>query len=152
MHQIASLHRILYVEREHESFDDIKPIAPPAYFFNRVINRINTEKELVASKRKAAYFSIALAGSATLFSVTLLSLGGSLIESEVLKLLSVFVSDPGASLANWQDSGLFFLESLPVAHLALFLVALLAVLQSLKYVAKYTSNIFSLSKPLKIVN
>lgn len=140
------------MEREHESFDDIKPVAPPAYLFNRVVNRINTEKEITSSKRKAAYFSIALAGSVTLFGVALLALEGSLIESEILKLLSVFVSDPGASLANWQNFSIFFLESFPVVHLALFFAALFAVLQSLKYFAKYTSNIFSLSRPFKIMN
>ena len=152
MHQSASLYRILSMEREHGSFDDIKPVTPPTYLLNRVIKRINTERELAAVKRKVAYFSITLTGSIVVFSMTLLSLEGSLIESEILKLFSVFVSDPGASLANWQDSTLFFLESLPVAHLAIFFAALLAVLQSLKYVAKYTNNIFSLSKPLKIVN
>ena len=140
------------MEREHGSFDDIKPATPPTYLFNRVIKRINTERELATTRRKAAYFSIALTGSIALFSIALFSLEGSLIESEILKLLSVFVSDPGASLVNWQDSSLFFLESLPVAHLVMFFATLLAVLQSLKYVAKYISNIFSLSKPLKIVN
>ena len=135
-----------------ESWDVTEPATPPAYLLGKIVARISTEKEIAAAKRKAAYFSLALTGSVAVFSAALFSLWGSLIESEIIKLFSVFVSDPGASFANWQDSALFLLESLPVAHLAIFLVALLAVLHSLKYLAKYTSNAFSLSRSVKTIN
>ena len=139
------------MEQYQESFESIKPITPPPYLFHRIFERINREKELGVAKRKAAYFSIALTGSVALFSAAIFSLWGSLIESEILKLVSVFVSDPGSSFMSWQESTLFLLESLPVVHLIVFLVTFLAALQSLKYVVKYTNNIFLLSKPLRAI-
>ena len=140
------------MEQGHESFRDITPITPPVYLFDKVIKRINSERELAVVRKKAVYFSLALIGSLVLFLAAFISLSGTLIQSEILKLLSVFVSDPGASLANWRNFGLFLLEALPVVHLALFFAALLAVLQSLKYVVKNLTNIFLLSKPFNVIN
>ncbi len=140
------------MERGQGSFDEVKPATPPAYLWERIIGCLNAEKKLVVAKRKAACFFVALAGSIALFLAALFSLWGSIIESDALRVLSVFVSAPAASFVNWQDTGFFFLESLPAAHLAIFLTALLAVLQSLKYVARYVSNTISLSKLLKAAN
>ncbi len=133
-------------ERENESFEEAKSVVPPAYLFGRIMSRIGIEKKLTASRKKTAYFSFALAVSIAAFMGALFALKGALIESEVSKLISVIVSDPGTAAADWQDFVFFLLESLPVAYIAMFLGSLFALLESLKYMAKYAGDTFSFSK------
>jgi len=137
-------------EREDEFFDYyIEPATPPPCLFGRIVSRIRTEKKIAASRKKAAYFTFAFAGSIAAFIGAAFALEGALIESELLKLLSVIFSDPGTAIANWQDFSFFFLELLPVAYIVLFLTSLFALLESLKYVVKYFSGTLSLSKLIK---
>jgi hypothetical protein len=138
------------IEREHEgSFEGPESVKPPALLFERIMKRIGVEKKIAASKRKAAYFTIALACSAAALFAAFFSLEGALIQSEILKLLSVIAMDPGTAAANWQNFGLFFLESFPVAYAAIFLFALFILLESLTYIARNTSELFSLARSVK---
>lgn len=130
------------MERKYRDFDGVRPVAPPAYLFDQIVQCLNIKKEIAAVKRKIVCFSIGLVGSMGLFFTALIFFGESLIDSEFFELFSVFISSPAVLFANWQDFGLFFFESLPSVHLAIFLASLFVVLQSLKYVAKHISILF----------
>ena len=94
-------------------------------------------------------FTVALVGSAIAFLAAFFALEGALIQSEFLKLASLLFSDPATIAADWVDFGSFFLESLPVIYLSIFLASLFALLELLKYAAKYASDTLSLSKLVK---
>ena len=140
---------LLGMEHEKENINQVKPETPPAYLFGRIMKRIGIERKLALSKKRAAYFSFAFAGSLAAFFATLLTLSGALIQSELAKFFSVIFSDPMVAAANWQDFGLFFLESLPVTYLVIFLAALFALLQSVKYAAKNFADVRALLKVAK---
>jgi len=138
--------------KEHEqdiAFRVTEPASPPAYLFGRILKHIGIERKIAASKRRTAYFSFALAISIIACTAALFALQGALIESEFAKLISVIASDPLTAAANWQDFGWFLLESFPVAYVALFLVSLFALLESLRYLARYMNATFSFSKFVK---
>ncbi|HUZ92413.1 MAG TPA: hypothetical protein VNG29_00240 [Candidatus Paceibacterota bacterium] len=100
------------------------------------MSRIKTEKQLAAAWRRAVYLSIALGASAAAFTSAIIVLQGALFGSELVRVLSLVFSDPATILVDWQDFSMFFLESLPVMSIVLFLAALFALLASLKYMAK----------------
>ncbi len=122
---------------------------PPAYLYGRITNRIRAEKKLAAARKKAAYFFFALAGSAVAFFVTFVALEGALVQSEIFRILSLIVSDPRTVAADWANFSSFFLESLPIVYLALFLASIFVLLESLKYASKYANETFSLLKVAK---
>lgn len=130
-------------------FSDKEAAVPPSYLCKRIIDHIRIEKKLVAARKRAVYFSFALAGSTVAFLFAFFTFGGALIRSELFKLVSLLLSDPAAIATNWADFGSFFLESLPLAYLIIFLSAVFALLWSLRYAAKYASETFALSKAAK---
>lgn len=134
---------------DHGSFDQAKPDKPPKRLFKRIIARLNLEKKLASSRRRTLYFILALVGSLAAFLVACAALQNVLVQSELLKILSLAFSDPKTILANWQDFGLLVLESLPVISLAIFFIALFAFLESLKYAVKYLAQALSWSKKIK---
>jgi len=124
------------MEQEEQNIDYAKPVRPPRALFSRVMSRIKTEKQLAAAWRRAVYLSIALGASAAAFTSAIIVLQGALFGSELVRVLSLVFSDPATILVDWQDFSMFFLESLPVMSIVLFLAALFALLASLKYMAK----------------
>ena len=120
-------------------FDEKEAATPPPHLSGRIMGLVRAEKKLEAARKRAAYFVFALICSVVALAGAFLSLEGALVRAEVFKILSVIFSDPLAAAANWQSFVLFLLESLPVDYLIVFLAALLALLESLKYVAKYAS-------------
>ncbi len=139
-------------QREHNdefSADHLPTVRLPRRLFERIMNRIGIERKLAASRRKTTYFSLAFVGSIAALSVMFLALRGAVIASELPQALSLIFSDPQTVAQNWQDFSLFFLESLPVLYLAAFLVALFALLESLKYSVKYLEDLFTFSKLVK---
>jgi hypothetical protein len=122
---------------------------PPRGLASRIIKTIHAEQQLALSRRRAAYFSIALAGSVTALVISFMALCGAVLSSELPRLLSLLFSDPQAVTADWQDFSLFFFESLPVLSLVAFLVASFCLLESLRRSARYFSAIFSSSRLVK---
>ncbi len=131
------------------SIDRTKSPKPPKQLFERIITRLKMEKKLAVSRRRMLYFVFILAGTFAGFIVTCAALQNILVQSELLKILSLVFSDPKVVLANWQDFGLFVLESLPAISLAIFFVALFVLLGSLKYAVKYLAQMLSWSKKIK---
>jgi hypothetical protein len=121
----------------------------PKKLFEQIVKRIRIEKQLASARKKAVYFSVALALSAIAFFLALATLRGTLNQSEFARAFSLVLSDPGAVLANWYDFALFALESLPVVSVLIFFAALLVLLESLKYIARYIGRAVSLEKTIQ---
>lgn len=126
----------------------IRPARPPKGLYAVIVGRIHTEKKLESARKRAVYFSIALGGSLASFFVAFSSLREVVFQSGLWQLLSLPLSDSGAVAQNWHDFGFFFLESLPVTQLIVFLGALLLLLASLKYLFRYAGLSTSLLKLL----
>ncbi len=138
--------------QEQDDFGGAKPITPPSYLFGRVVSRIKLEKNLRAERRKTFYAAAIFSLTLAIFSATTLGLGRPLKESGVMDILPFLLTDPLTTLASWDNLILFFLESMPVIPLVLFLAGILSVLYSLKYLAKHGDAVLSLSKSLKAAN
>jgi hypothetical protein len=123
---------------------------PPRRLFLRIVNRIRAEKKLAASKRKTVYFLLALGGSFVAFMAACAAVQSALVQSELIRIFSLLVSDPVEIVANWRDFGLFVIESLPVTAFAIFLVTLLALLESAKYAIKNMADILSSRKQIHL--
>lgn len=134
------------MDNRESFFEQPNDIKPPKRLFGRIITRLNSEKKLDSSRKKTLYFAFALIVSFLAFLTICVALQNVLVQSELLRILSLAFSDPKAILANWQDFGLLVLESLPAVSLAIFFVGLVIFLWSLKYVAKYLAQMLFWSK------
>jgi len=110
------------------------------------MSRLDSEKKLGSSKKKVVYFTLALFVSFAAFLAVGAALQSVLVQSELLRILSLVFSDPKDILANWQDFSFLILESLPAVSLAIFFVAFFIFLGSLKYVSKYLAQMLSWSR------
>lgn len=127
-----------------DPFGGVKQFAPPQHLAERIINRIRIEKDIAVSKRRAIFAFSALVGSIGAFCAAIIAFGGAFLESELMQLLSLFVSDPQSVLASGYDSALSILESLPITYITIFLTAFLAVLASARCAVRYAARISAL--------
>ncbi len=137
------------VENRKHPFEQIESVEPPKRLFHRILSRLNLEKKLETSRERTLYFTFALIFSLAAFLLVCVALQNVLVQSELLRILSLLFSDPKAVLANWRDFSLLVLESLPAVSLAIFFAATLLFLGSLKYVAKYLAQMLSWSERIK---
>lgn len=131
---------------EDQSFNRIDSVKPPKRLLGRIMSRLDSEKKLGSSKKKVVYFTLALFVSFAAFLAVGAALQSVLVQSELLRILSLVFSDPKDILANWQDFSFLILESLPAVSLAIFFVAFFIFLGSLKYVSKYLAQMLSWSR------
>lgn len=124
MHQNASFIRIIYY------MDNMDRL------FEETMLRIRREKKLLTIKRRIVIFSVIFIGSIIAFVPVFHSLEKSISESGFMQFLSLFFSDFKIVAIYWQSFALSLLETLPVLNLAIFLVVVLALLESVKFLAK----------------
>jgi len=132
-----------------EGFKDKAARKPLDWLFRTILGRISAEKKFTASRRRVIYFSVALFGSFIAFLLACAVLQSALVQSELLRILSLVVSNPKMIISNWSDFGLFVIESLPAFSIILFFSALLISLLLAKYAVKYLARMISLSKYLR---
>ena len=116
---------------------------------SRIMDRMRFEKKITSVRRRFFYFSAAFCGSVAVFLGACLALQNALVQSELFQILSLLFSNPGAIIANWQDFGLFVLESLPTLSFAGFLLAAVLLIASARFVVRYAVELVKLAKRLQ---
>lgn len=112
-----------------------KQATPSPELFNRIIANINIQRQ-ARIKRIIAIRSLFF-----VFSVIILIFGWQWIQADMAKsgfmhFIALLFSDSKILMAYWQSFILVLLESLPVTGLLVLLAAVLAILQSLKFLAR----------------
>jgi hypothetical protein len=125
----------------------MKEIAPSPELFLKIIKRLRREEQILAIKKVVLFsiiFSSSLAG--------LVSAGKALIaelqNSGAISFLSLIFSDFDLVKTYWQSFCLTVLQALPAISIALCLIILVVVLQSVKMIfknIKIVSNIKNLA-------
>ncbi|PIU01893.1 hypothetical protein COT68_00785 [bacterium (Candidatus Torokbacteria) CG09_land_8_20_14_0_10_42_11] len=110
--------------------------AMPDGFLEKIIRRVQNERQFLILKRKIIFFSIGLAGSTAAFPPALQILKQAFSDSAFFHFFTLLFSDFEIIVASWQSFLFSLLERLPIASLALFFSILLALLGSLKFLAK----------------
>lgn len=121
---------------------------PPAGLLYKILDAIATEKNIKAAKKALAYFLLSLGIFITSLSGAIFAMTSWIIGSEFIKIISLFLSDTNAMIANWKDFGYFVLESAPLEYLLIFFLAFFTLMLSLKYIVRYfsgASNFFTLA-------
>jgi len=134
---------------ENSGTENIATDKPPQSLFLRILDRIRAEQKLASAKRHTFYSFIALGGSLAIFLAACAAVQSEFVRTELIKILSLIISDPAEIVANWQDFGLFVIESLPVAALVGFFFSLWALLGSAKYTAKYITETISAQRKIR---
>jgi len=132
------------MNRDYEQlFDHFELPQPPAGLLGRIINRIQTERNLLTAKRRLVIFSVGLIGSIAAFVPVFKMVYQGFAESGFMQFLSLLFSDTGVVLSYFGNFLSSLLETLPVTGLLAFSVVLLIFLESLKLLAKDLKIIFS---------
>ena len=111
-------------------------IEPPGGLLQRIMARIQYERRLMSLKKRIIIFSLTLIISlaAVIFiSKTTISAA---TTSGFTSFFSLIFSDLRIVLINWQSYGLSLLESFPVLGATGVLVAILILMESLKYLVE----------------
>ena len=113
------------------------------------MDRVRFEKKITSVRKRVFYFSVAFCGSVAVFLAACLALQNALVQSELIQILSLVFSNPGAIITNWQDFGLFVLESLPTLSFAGFLLAVILLVASARFAVRYATELLKLAKYLR---
>lgn len=124
-------------------FSKIKPLDPPAGLLERIINRIQTERNLLTVKRRLVIFSVGFIGSIAAFVPVFKMVYQGFAESGFMQFLSLLFSDTGVVLTYFGNFVSSLLEALPVTGLLAFSVVLLIFLESLKLLSKDIKSIIA---------
>ena len=124
-------------------FDHFELPQPPAGLLERIINRIQTERNLLTVKRRLVIFSVGFIGSIAAFVPVFKMVYQGFAESGFMQFLSLLFSDTGVVLSYFGNFLSSLLEALPITGLLAFLTVLLIFLESLKLLAKNLKIIFS---------
>jgi len=100
------------------------------------MDRIHREKQLLTVRRRIFIFSFIFIVSIIAIIPVFHGLEKAISDSGFLQFLSLIFSDFKIVMTYWQSFALSLLESLPVLNLALFLVVVLAFLESIKFLVK----------------
>lgn len=110
-------------------------IQPGADLYDRVINRINREEQLVVLKRRLILQSSGLVIALPVFIFLAWKLLLDLADAGLTQFLSLLFSDFNIVMANLSDYVLGLLESAPIFSLSLALAALLVLVFDLAKLA-----------------
>lgn len=124
-------------------FSRLKPLDPPAGLLERIINRIQTERNLLTVKRRLVIFSIGFIGSIAAFVPVFKMVYQGFAESGFMQFLSLLFSDTGVILTYFGNFLSSLLETLPVTGLLAFSVILLIFLESLKLLSKEVKSVIA---------
>ncbi len=101
----------------------------------RVLGRINSEKNLLSSKKRAIYFSLFLLAGCSVLIFALFSLKHSVFMSG-MDSLPYFLYNPHSAIFAAKETLFFMLEGLPAGSLAIMFLSAALILIFLKYVSK----------------
>ncbi len=128
MNQNSSLGRISIegaMKQDLEKlFSHLKPAAPPAGLFDRIILAIKREQELQHTKRLVFSFASLLIISFVTVPFSWTMLVNQVENSGISYFISTAASDFGTFLLLWKDFSLAILESLPIAGMMIFAISL----------------------------
>ncbi len=100
------------------------------------MGRIHKEQRLLTIRRRVAFFSVGLIGSAAAIIPVSKILYAGLSESGFVEFFSLLFSDTGVVAAYWQSFAMSLLETIPVTGLIIFSITLLVFLESSKLLVK----------------
>ena len=129
-------------------FSHLTPPEMPDNLFEKIMHRIQKERQSLILKRKVMIFSIGMIGiigAAAAFIPAFKMARTELYESSFLYFLSLIFSDFGTVAAYWQNFIMSLLETLPVMGLAIFLLTILVFLGSLRFLVRNIKSIFTLT-------
>jgi hypothetical protein len=102
---------------------------PPAGLQHKVMRRIEAAKRR-ALIIKTTGFGLLFAGSIAILVAAYLNLTAALVQSGFLNFASLFFSDFGVAMANFQDFAFSIVESFPVFSAAFLIAGVIAVIWS----------------------
>jgi hypothetical protein len=102
---------------------------PPPDLHAKVIERVRQYKRRVLIA-KTAGFGVLFAASSMMLAVAYFNLVSAFVHSGFFEFTSLFFSDFGAAMANFQDFAFSILESFPVFSAAFLLAGIIAVIWS----------------------
>jgi hypothetical protein len=110
------------------------------YFFNKIVSRLDYEKQLKTLKPRlwtaVGFFVTSFAMLVFAFTVSWHAFG----QTGISKYFSLIFTDFGVVTANWQDYSLSLLDSLPLGATALLLGAFLGSILLIDYGSHQISN------------
>ncbi len=107
--------------------------VPADDLLTRVLARLDMEIKLRAVRRRLAVFGLAFFAALVVLVPAMLSLADNLNSSGFIQYSSLLFYDWQSVLSMWQSFGYSLLESLPIFSLVIVLAAILALLESTKY-------------------
>jgi len=111
-------------------------IEPPGGLLQRIMARIQYERRLMSLKKRIIIFSLTLIISlAAVIFISKMTMSVA-TASGFTSFFSLIFSDLRIVLINWQSYGLSLLESFPVLGATGVLVAILILMESLKYLVE----------------
>lgn len=153
MHQNAPFARIRYYIVMHKDykklFTHLEPMEPPVGLFNRVMNRIREEKQLIILKRRIMIFSVGLLASVAMFIPVFRWVQADLTQSGFLQFFSLVFSDFKIVITYWQNFSMSLLETVPAVSLAILFATVFAFLELLKF---WTRDIKLIFKSKQLIN
>lgn len=114
----------------------------PQDLLEKVIVRIEAEKQIVAYRRRFTLSAILFVGAIFSLIPAWGTFRADLVSSGFGQYLQLLFSDFGTIMANWQDFGLTLLESIPIIGIAELLLSLFSVMVLLKFLLQYSTGIF----------
>jgi len=135
---------IRVMNKDYEnSFADIVLLEPPEGLYEKILQRIRNERNLLALRRRFVFFSILLVGSVAVFIPTLKAVQTGLYESGFSYFISLIFSDFEIIISYWQSFVMLLLGALPAMSLVLLFTAIFAFLASIKFLARNTKFLYT---------
>jgi len=123
----------------------MEEITPSPELFLKIMKRLRNEERVLAIK-KVVLFSIIFSSSAAgLFSVSKAMIT-ELQTSGLVSFVSLLFSDFDVIKTYWQSFSLAILEAVPAMSIALCLVILLVILQSIKIIFKNVKTVSDIKR------
>lgn len=116
--------------------EDFNLVEPPAGLFDKIMCRIEKEKNFLTLRRRIIIFSIGLIGSAITFIPAFAYARSGFVESGFYSFFSLIFSDTEIVLTYWENFLQSLLETLPAAGLAALLATVAVFLESLKMLVR----------------
>lgn len=129
-------------------FSHLTPPEMPDNLFEKIMRRIQKERQFSILKRRVMILSIGMIGiigAGAAFIPAFKMARTELYESGFPYFLSLIFSDFGTVVAYWQNFIMSLLETLPVMGLAILLIIILVFLGSLRFLARNVKSIFILT-------
>jgi hypothetical protein len=124
------------MEKDNMPQFKFKQVELPDELYNKVLQRLNRERELLTIKRRLVIFSVSLAISLVAFFPVINLVRTGFAESGFLQFFKLIFSDFEVIKMYWQNFVLILLESLPISGIIMLLITLLIFIESLNILAR----------------